>query len=367
MSLAPIKYKIDRCSLEQKKELEIYIKNSYHIFDEYSSCESCPICHSKRICKNGLRKSVQKYLCRSCGKNFNYKTNTVLSGIHLEKLKKWNLFVEDFLSLNITPLKLLKKKLGVSEQTVFNWRHKLLAAVSTYTKCKFKDEKIELDEAWFRISRKGRRNLGIKDKSKYRSWRKKQVGDSDYNVKLFFSFGRGSRLLDVHTSHTGRTSAAHMERYFTKDVFDWKSITVYSDSHYTYKGFFKKNNIQHETFIGKNHINYSNKEVHNQTINAFVRGFKYFVNEHLRGVSSKYIGLYASWFQFLNQCKVEAFKKEELRFNVTDEICENIVEDKIGLELYRQTEVSFARFLKENGRTNFGDCKHHYYANKMAA
>jgi hypothetical protein len=87
----------------------------------------------------------------------------------------------------------------------------------------------------------------------------------------------------------------------------------------------------------------------------------------MRGVSTKYLSFYIKWYQFINQSKLQAFKKEELKFNLTDEICDNVVEDKFGFELYRQSELSFIQFLKNNGRTNFGDCKHHYYANKMAA
>jgi hypothetical protein len=89
--------------------------------------------------------------------------------------------------------------------------------------------------------------------------------------------------------------------------------------------------------------------------------------KHLRGVSSKYLNFYIKWFQFIQESKNQLSKKEELRFNLVDEICENVAQDRFGIELYRQAEVSFVRFLKNNGRTNFGDCKNHYYANKIVA
>lgn len=361
--LEKLKYKIDHLSIEEKKSLIDYIKNSYSIFDSYSSSVSaCPVCHSTHIVKNGLRKGVQKYVCRSCNKNFNYKTSTVLSKI--QKLNKWNEFVDDYCSLNITPLKVLTKKLKISTQTAFNWRHKLLGAMVLKTNSTFIEEALEYDEGFLKISRKGR-FMDIKDKSKYRHWRNSLTGDSNYNVKVFFTYGRNSKQLDVHQSHMGRTSLVHMQNYFTPDKF--KNIKVYSDAHITYKGFFKRNNIPHETFIGKKHISYSNKEVHNQTVNSFIRGFKYFVNEHLRGVSTKYLTFYIKWYQFLNQSKLKAFKKEELKFDITDDITSNIINEKFGLELYRQSELSYMRFLKNNGRTNFGDCKHHFYVSKMAA
>src|SRR5271169_894319 len=109
-----------RLSIDEKRSIIDFLKNSYSIFDEHAKdVKNCPSCFSDYIVKNGTRKGVQKYVCRKCGKNFNYKTNTVLSKIH--KLNKWNEFVEDYISLNITSLKALKSKLNLSEQTVFNW------------------------------------------------------------------------------------------------------------------------------------------------------------------------------------------------------------------------------------------------------
>jgi transposase-like protein len=364
MKLQVIKNRISQLSVNEKKDLIMFIKSSYSVFDDYSiDVNACPDCHSNHIVKNGTRKGVQKYVCRDCKKNFNYKTNTVLSKI--QKLNKWNEFVEDFISLNITSLKAMSKKLQLSEQTVFNWRHKLLSAIALKTDVKFTEEAIEFDETWLRISRKGRRNMGIEDHMLYRHWRKKQVGDSPYNVKVFFASGRESKRLDVFQSHTGRTSRKNMENYFTQEKF--KNISVFSDAHVTYKSFFRANNIPHETFIGKNHVNFLNKEVHNQTVNAFIRGFKYFVNEHLRGVSTKYLEFYIKWYQFIQESKNQIQKKEELKFDLTNEVCGTITKDNFGIELYRQSELSFIQFLKNNGRTNHGDCKHHYYANKMAA
>ena len=87
----------------------------------------------------------------------------------------------------------------------------------------------------------------------------------------------------------------------------------------------------------------------------------------MRGVSTKYLTLYAKWYQFINQSKVQAFKKDELKYDLTDVVCDNVVKDNFGIELYRQSEISFVRFLNQNGRSNFGDCKNHYYAERMAA
>ncbi len=364
MTFETIKESSLELPVKDKIELIGVLKSSYSRFDEHATeVSACPVCYSERIVKNGTRKGVQKYVCKDCKKNFNYKTNTVLSKV--QKLNQWNEFVEDFVSLNITPIKALSQKLNLSEQTVFNWRHKLLSAMVLKTNPVFIKEPVEFDETFLRISRKGRRNLGIADKHKYRRWRKSLTGDSYNNVKVFFAAGRNSKQLDICQSHTGRTTVIDMKNYFTSDKF--KNPTIYSDAHITYKSFFKDANIPHEIFKGKDHISPLNKEVHNQAVNAFIRNFKYFVNEHLRGVSTKYLPFYIKWYQFINDSKEQVFKKDILKFNLADKVCNTMVEDRSGLELYRQSETGFLRFLNNNGRTNYGNCKHHYYADKIAA
>jgi len=207
--------------------------------------------------------------------------------------------------------------------------------------------------------------MTITDKPGYREWRRKLEGDSDYNVKVFFAFGRDSRQLDACQSHTGRTSLIDMRNYFVADRF--KNINAYSDGHNTYRSFFKTREIHHGEFRSKYRINPLDKDIHNQALNSYIRGFKYFVNEHLRGVSTKYLDFYVEWYKFIHASKLRAFNKEKVIFNVTSEVCDNLVKDRTGLELYKQAEVSFVRFLSNNGRTNYGDCKNHYYAGKIAA
>lgn len=364
MGIEAIKNRIKPLSVEDKKELIAFIKSSYSIFDDSPmSIKSCPACFSNKIVKNGKRKGIQKYVCRDCKKNFNYKTNTVLSKI--QKLNQWNEFVDDFVSLNITPLKQLKKKLNLSEQTIFNWRHKLIGAISLKLDPVFTNETVEFDETYLRLSRKGRRNMTITDKPGYREWRRKLEGDSKYNVKVFFAFGRDSRQLDLYKSHTGRTSLNDMRNYFIANKF--KDVNVYSDGHNTYRSFFKSSHIPHGEFRSSQHISLLNKDIHNQAVNSYIRGFKYFVNEHLRGVSTRYLDFYVEWYKFIHASRLRAFNKEKVIFNVTDEVCSTLVKDRSGFELYRQSEVSFIRFLNNNGRTNYGDCKNHYYAGKIAA
>ena len=144
-----------------------------------------------------------------------------------------------------------------------------------------------------------------------------------------------------------------------------KETTIYCDKHTSYKGFFEENDIKYEAFKASLHINRENKEVHNQNINTYARDFKDFVNKRLKGVSTKYIGQYAKWFQFHHAAKTMINNKidagDKVKFNITDQVCREIVGDNAGLDNYRKLEIDFQDFLKENDRTDFGLCKNHYY------
>ena len=355
-----LKTKVSKLSVKQRRELIDFIKNSYSVFNEYATVEKCPACGSKHIVKNGTRKGITRHICRNCRKSFTYKSTTILKGIH--ELNKWNAFVEDFVTLNISTVKRIAERLDISTQTAIDWRHKLLSALVSKENT-FTNETVEFDEAFFLISRKGRRNLGIQDKKKYMKWRCKQVGDSDYNTKVFFTYSRTNNYIELTLSHMGRTSAADLERYFLPSKF--KSIAAITDRHRSYAKFFKKSRIPHKTFRGSDHVNPNDKTIHNQTINAYTRDFKNFVNKHMKGVSTKYIGFYAKWFEFIvNTSKVIAkvSKRKSFGFNLADNICNNILADSVGLEFYRQSEYSFLNFLKINKRSNWGSCKNHYYA-----
>ena len=361
MNINSIKSKINKLSVEQKKELINYIKENYSIFDEYSNIEECPYCHSVSFVKNGTRNGINRYKCKKCNKTFTYKTNTVLTGIN--KLTKWNEFVEDFVTLNISTIKEITQKLKVSTQTAINWRHKLLSALVSKENT-FQNETVEFDEAFLLISRKGRRGMNISNPKAYKYWRQNQVGDTDYMVKVFFTYSRDNKKLDLKTSHMGRTKVKDLENYFLPNRFE--NISVLSDKHRSYASYFNKYNVLHKTFRSTQHVNPNDKTIHNQTINAYTKGFKDFVNKKMHGVSTKYLDFYAKWYTFMVNIKKEIEKKidkftTKVNFNITDKICQNILSDMNGLEFFRQTEIGFQNFLKENGRTDYGICSTHYY------
>lgn len=360
MNINLFKQQIKSLSLVEKQELINLLKNSYSIFDTKSNISNCPYCNTTKIVKNGTRNGINRYKCKECTRSFTYKTNTPIHYIH--KLNKWNDFVSDFTSLNFSSLDKISDVLKINKKTAFDWRHKLLSALIT-DDINFKNEEIEFDEVVCKLSRKGCTNLNLKPelKNTYRRWRRGQRGDSNYNVKLFFSIGRNSKNIDITQSHMGRTSTDDMVNYFTTSKFN--NVVVLSDSHQTYQSFFKSKNIEQYVFVANDHVHPTNRNVHNQTVNAYAKNFKEMINGHFKGVSTKYISFYAKWFQFLCNAKSQMSKITSKVDKIEDIICDKVVSSTNGLEMYRQSEFALKSFLKANNRTLFGHTKNHYYAN----
>jgi transposase-like protein len=117
-------------------------------------------CESRLFVRNGKRGTEQKYKCKACCKVFTAKTGTTLH--RLQKPEKFELYRSLMLE-SYYPIKQIAKKVGISIQTAFDWRHKILSGT-------IKDDKsfkgiTEIDDIWFLYSQKGRKGLGLFQKA----------------------------------------------------------------------------------------------------------------------------------------------------------------------------------------------------------
>jgi transposase-like protein len=90
---------------------------------EETEAPECPHCRGGSIVRNGRREGKQRYLCRECGKSFVRTTGTAFYYSHSGEAA-WKQVIRDTVegrSLEDTAL-----NLGMSHETVFNMRHKIL-------------------------------------------------------------------------------------------------------------------------------------------------------------------------------------------------------------------------------------------------
>lgn len=112
----------------------------------------CPHCGSEKVYKRGKQKGIQIYKYREseCSSWFSETTGTALYNIQLKE--KWQSYLS-CMEQGI-PINKIVKKLEISIQTSFDWRHEVLSSLEHYIP-KELNQIIECDELEFPVSEKG--------------------------------------------------------------------------------------------------------------------------------------------------------------------------------------------------------------------
>lgn len=111
------KERVLRASIYDKKNVKKY--------------ECCPYCGNKHFIKFGRYYGIQRYRCKMCKKTFSNTTCSVWKYLKI-KPEKWIKFIE--LMKQGVSLKECAYKLKISATTAFYWRHKFMHAIENYYK-----------------------------------------------------------------------------------------------------------------------------------------------------------------------------------------------------------------------------------------
>jgi len=310
---------------ERKSILEelIHSKPTETLLIENAPILCCPHCKSKLFVKNGLRSGIQKYKCKSCCKVFTSRTGTASHKIQkLDKFEAYKkLMIEDYM-----PIKKIAKKIGISIQTAFDWRHKILSGV-TSNECEFEGI-TEIDDIWILYSQKGRKGL---DYSRKRGGSKRS-GDNDFQAKLLITSDRNKNL-DMSLVRIGRLKKSDIQRKISGKFSD--SCILVSDKHRSIASFAKTEKLEHKSFKAKDHT--AGGEFHVQTVNNLAARLKTIINHNLRGVSTKYLQSYANWIK-LNATKTPIAKIED-NHKVSD--------------IHKNRESIYKRFIERFSRRTY--------------
>jgi transposase-like protein len=114
----------------------------------------CPHCASTKVYKRGKQNGVQMYNCNDCKRWYSETTGTALYDIKLKS--KWQSYLNCM--EKGMPIKKIASELGISIQTSFDWRHKILSSLSQFTPEQLTDE-VECDELELALNEKGSRSL----------------------------------------------------------------------------------------------------------------------------------------------------------------------------------------------------------------
>lgn len=251
----------------------------------------CPHCGSLHVQKTGHVHGRQRYLCIDCSKSFGATTNTPMAS-----LKKPGLFVQYIkLVFERKTLKQCEKELGISHQTAFDWRHKILSGLVERMPVIMKGV-VECDEMEFRESSKGRRSgLG----------RKPRKRGTDYK-RNDGRHGSNAHQVITAVSRTGETIMVPVEgkKVTTKQIEDSigdkieEGSTLITDKNSAYRRFAKDHGLNLKQVLASEHVDRRDRRIHIQHVNAVHSKFRDFVRKHY-GISSKYLENYLNWFCYM--------------------------------------------------------------------
>jgi len=253
---------------------------------------TCPHCSANSIRANGKLKDVQRYVCNGCKKNFSETTGKFWYNI--KKKDRLNRYL--YCLLSGYSIRKSAKETGVSIQTSFDWRHKLLTSFSSVSVEGFQGI-VESDDLFFSYSEKGNRCLDRKPRK--RGEKATKAGISDEKVAVVATCDRSGNK-DFKVATRGRISKKDLDKVL-KGKLD-KADVLCSDSHKSYGAFAKANTIPHKKFNASKGQRIVDKVYHVQNVNNMDMRLRKFM-ESFNGVATKYLQNYLNWFLVLDKIK----------------------------------------------------------------
>jgi len=257
--------------------------------------KACPHCSSTKVYKRGKQRGVQMYKCNECNKWYSETSGTPLYDIKLKN--KWQSYLS-YMEQGV-PIKKIALKLGISIQTSFDWRHKILSSLSDFTPKELSQE-IECDELELALSCKGSKNLKRKPRKRGTDFKRNTGKGNVTTVQIVTAVERkGEKYLKA--VETKRISKEDIEKVFDGKLAD-DSVLI-TDKHPSYRAFAKSNpTITHKALLAKNHVDKEDKSVHLQKVNNTHKQIRDFLKP-FNGVSSKYLQNYLNWYAYVDKIR----------------------------------------------------------------
>lgn len=283
-----------------------------------NTVQKCAHCESPNFIGWGIDKGLKRFKCKDCNRTFTEFSGTWISHLHHKDL------VDRYVRLLLTEKSVSKIaiELQISIQTAFDWRHKILSALNHVDKGEFK-EITESDETFFLHSNKGEKQSDRKPRK--RGGRSKKRGISNEQVAVIVTADR-NRELDLTVATMGRISKKDIADAIGNRVTD--ETILCTDSHASYKGFALDNNLDHHPIkaITKEYV--KNKVYHIQHVNSIDSRLKPWINIKFKGVSTKYLQNYLTWFRF-----------KELLMNSTKRLYDFILKSIVDSKAWRRYKL----------------------------
>ena len=269
------------------------IKHSNHPLQDRCCC---PRCQSINVVKNGHKDNIQRFKCKDCGKTFTFSNNTILFSTKKD-LETWKQYCECFLDKK--PLRRCAEVCGISLETAFRWRHKILDALQNMQSEVTLKGIVESDETFFDLSFKGtkKENFSIPRESRHRGHSNSVRGLSCEQVCVPCLVNHEG-LSVGQISNLGKPKVQHLEKVINGKI-EQGSVFV-TDSLRGYQKVAVSNELVHVRIPRGKH---KSGAFNIQTVNSYHSELKRLVDHYFKGVATKYLNNYIVYNNFVNFAK----------------------------------------------------------------
>jgi len=247
----------------------------------------CPHCKSTHTIRRGIIKGVEQFTCKECKKHFRGSYGTAL--FRIRRKEKWQGYLR--LMEQGYSIKKAAKELGISIQTSFDWRHKILSSVQSTLPVAIGGV-VECDEFQLAESFKGQRKLD-------REPHKRGNDSSNHHsgkVSVITAISRNEGEITAVVV-AKKISSIEAEKALENRLEDNTTLITDENSAYNIVGeknkgvtHIKINSVDNRTKKPKNKIHLQTVNNQHSQIRDFLKPFK--------GVSTKYLPNYLNWFVY---------------------------------------------------------------------
>lgn len=250
----------------------------------------CPSCSSSAVLRNGTRNGTQRYRCKTCGKVFSSRHNSVMWHAHSGEAV-WKRVIRD--TIDGKSIDKTAGELALTHATAYNMRHKVLLAVEEMENqaptvlggvC-------ELDETYVLESYKGKKLPdGFWRKSRKHGATAQKRGVSNEQIAICTGVDRAGRVF-AKTVNRATPSAEEVAEVFGGRIEE--GSLVLTDGARSYSALEEL--CQCDVANVTTDDNKERKFLHINTANAF-HSFIKARYEGYRGVSTKHLNRYNALF-----------------------------------------------------------------------
>lgn len=288
---------------KQLTEEEFLAVMSNHCKDEKK--RTCPYCKKHNVVKYGFTKSKkQRYKCKDCIKYYCITTNTPMY-YSKKTTKEWFGYYK--LICTMAPLRKSAKDLGISVGTAFQWRHKILNAMIPMLEGK-KEGTIEIDEVLIPESFKGNHSKNLSFQMGRPEVKGKRTA-SQYifssKVSILCCKDRQENVF-ARTGFRGKIPYSRLYSLLADKVSE-KSVLCTTNNR-GYIPLAKRLNCKLYKLRGRSEV--VGGKYHIKNAGAFGKGIVNTINHKFKGVATKYLNFYLSWFHWQESSKRKTNSKK---------------------------------------------------------